>query len=391
MPADVGNQTLSLKFGAVGNSREVNERFVNVRPVGIYSGGYLSLVDASNASLSPLVCEIGDGTHQLRIETTSAVTVAVASATPYVVLRWSYTGTSSDYMQILAVAGGSVLTNDVVVGLCTFTGGGSLNGFTYENRTNPLLMELFLNVEPTEITELKVQIRGGWIQDANATIDIPDQKSSLFTTPSVSSRIDLVYVDRTAKTIAIQQGVESASPLAPAYAGKVVLAEVTLQKSSTNITADMIKDVRNFVDPLTNVDDASIELDSNGKISVKDRGITEAMLATAISDGLARIFGPWTNLDSLGSTLARNLVYKATSDGFVSVWGLQTGGSPIRGFTDSSNPPTTKRVAGHYPNPGNEESIMMPVRKNDYFKIESNYAAPTIYWLPMGSGQCVKQ
>jgi hypothetical protein len=308
MPIDVGSQTLSLKYGASGNSREINERFVDVRPPGIYEGGYLSLVDASNARLSPLVCEIGDGTHQLRIETTTNVTVAVASATPYVILRWSYTADALDYMQVMAVASGSILTTDVVVGLCTFTGGGALNGFSYVGRTNPAVMNLFLKVVPSEDSELKVRVRGGRIQNGKQYINIPDQKSSLFTAPASNSRIDLLYLNRSTGAVSILQGTAAASPVAPSYGGKLVLAEVTIAAGATNIVASNIQDVRDFTNMSYDVDGTTIEVDSNGKLAAKasvlgqsDVVIASSQIVATTSYALAS--GMTINMTTTGGTL----------------------------------------------------------------------------------------
>ncbi len=250
MPADVGNQKVTLLFYAPANSGEVNLRFQDIRQKGIYTGGRLSIIDSSNAQLSPLVCEISDGTYQVRIATTTAVNIAVAQATPYVILRWTYTGSTSDYMQILAVA--TPATNDLVVGKCSFTGGGALQGFTYGDtsypRSTPNTLDLFLKVEPTEATELKVRIRAGRVQNDKETIVIIDQKSSLFTAPPANSKVYLVYIDRSTGNILIDSsGVAAASPSPPDYGGKMVLAEVTLASTSTNITSNMIKDVRDFI------------------------------------------------------------------------------------------------------------------------------------------------
>jgi hypothetical protein len=57
MAVDVGNQEVTLLYHSQVNTAKVNKRFVNIRQTGIYSGGYLSIVDASHASLSTLVCE----------------------------------------------------------------------------------------------------------------------------------------------------------------------------------------------------------------------------------------------------------------------------------------------------------------------------------------------
>jgi hypothetical protein len=381
MPADVGSQTISLKYGAPGNSREINERFVGVRETGIYSGGYLSVVDSSNAKVSALVCEITDGTHQVRVQTTTSVTLAVSQSTPVVVLRWAYTGDTTDFMQILAVSSGSVQTNDLVVGVCSFTGGGALNGFTYTTRTTPNTLDLFLKVEPTEDTELKVRIRAGRIQNSSQTINVVDQKSSVFVAPASNSRIDIVYVIPSTGVIAIAQGTAAASPVAPSYAGKIVLAEVTLTSTSTNITSSMVADKRNFVTHVDEVDGTSIEFDSNGKISIKDKGVSEAMLTDALSLTLARVAGTPTGNDSLGSLLAAENVYLAQADGFIHV--VQAGGPLTQVLIGTANPPTTVMQVHTWTSSTTYSGLMARVPAGYYVKVTGNIQGSVpIIWAP---------
>jgi len=255
MAADVGNQIVTLLYYTSASSSNVNKRFLNIRQPGIYQGGRLTIIDpvAKSASLSALVCEINDGSYQVRVETTTAVSITTAVATPYIVLRWTYTGTVNDYMEVLAVATPS--TNDLVVAKCIF-GGGQLTGFDYGDtsysRTTPDTQNLFLKVEPTEDTELKVRVRAGRIQNASGNYVVVDQKSDLFTAPTANSKVYLVYIDTDDGTVKIDStGTEAVSPTAPNYNGRLVIAEITLASTDTNITADKIKDVRNFITPST--------------------------------------------------------------------------------------------------------------------------------------------
>lgn len=257
MPSDVGNQKISLKYGAAGNSQEINRRFVDVKPIGIYDGGYLTISDSSHAAISPLVCEIsgldvGLVEHQVRVATTTTVTLAVSSALPFIILRWSYTGDTADFMELLAVAAGSIQAYDLIVGKCTFAGGGALQGFNYGDttypRSTPDVHTLFLKVEPTIDAELKVRVRAGRVQSSEETFLIADQKSSIFVAPLANSKVYLVYVDRLTGNVYIDSsGTEAVTPVAPSYGNKLVLAEVTLTSATTNITASMIKDVRDFI------------------------------------------------------------------------------------------------------------------------------------------------
>jgi hypothetical protein len=360
--------------------------------LGIYKGGYITLVPPSDVSLSALVCEISDGTHQVRVETTDAVSLAVAKTTKeYVVLRWTYTGVAADdYMAILAVA--SPLTNDVIVGKCSFTVPGVLQGFDYGERSDPDIQHLFLQVEPTGDVELRVRIRGGRIQTNSGVVDIPDQLSDLFTPPTSNSRVYLVYVTAAGAIAIDSSGTALATPVAPSYKGKLVLAEVTLTAGDTSITADKIQDVRNWITQPIVLDGTTIALDSSGKLAVVTTptgavGSNQLASAAVIPSKVDSIFGSWTNLNSLGSVLVTGVVYKVGSDGFVIAM-TPNGATQVIGYTDGSNPPTTIRAVNYTNGAAPICSITMPVRKNDYWKVTG---ATTVYWLPFGSGTCVKQ
>jgi uncharacterized protein YcfJ len=84
-------------------------------------------------------------------------------------------------------------------------------------------------------------------------------------------------------------------------------------------------------------------------------------------------FGAW-------ATKTVNTVYQAATDGFA----MAVNSRVIYGYTDSNAAPTTVRAWCE--NNTYAGFIIMPVKKNDYWKI-GNYqgTAPTIYWIPLGS------
>jgi len=250
MPADIGSQIITLKFFDPVDSYVVNRLAKEVRNLGVYSGGYLTRVSDISVTLSPLVCEIGDGTYQVRAETGSTVTVAVSTLLPYIVLRWVYTASAStDYMDFVAVALGSITSTDIVVGKCIFAGS-TLTGFDYALRTNPLNANLFLKCQALATPAMKVKIRAGRVSYGNSNFDIVLQDSPTFTAPTSNSRIDLIQINSSG-VIVVTQGVTAASPVPPNYDGKVTLAEVTLAVGQTTILNSNIKDVRGFVSMAT--------------------------------------------------------------------------------------------------------------------------------------------
>lgn len=105
-----------------------------------------------------------------------------------------------------------------------------------------------------------------------------------------------------------------------------------------------------------------------------------------VTQATANLFGAWTTDDTVAATLVKDTVYKAQCDGFVTAF-IATGHSVV-GFTDSSNPPTTERTHNV---DGSGGGITVPVRKDDYVKIESSGGTPTLHWLPFGTGGLVAQ
>ena len=243
---DYGTQTISVDYYDPADSHIVNLRHMGVRRVGIYSGGYLTKVSNVAVSLSALICEVKDSDYQVKVETAATVaSVTVGVATPYVVLRWAYTGAVDNYMDVLGVAEGSIQDNDLVVGKCNFSGA-TLTGFDYSERTTPEVFDLFLKVDPTVPASMTVRVRAGSVNFGSENFDIVDQVTSAIAAPGSGSRIDLIYVD-TDGVVKIKAGTADPSPSAPDYEGKAVLAEVTIASTATEITEDDIKRVRAFI------------------------------------------------------------------------------------------------------------------------------------------------
>jgi hypothetical protein len=274
------NQKVTLLYHTVANSLEVNKRYMNIRQRGIYKGGWLSKV-SNHPQMSSLVCEISDTNYQVRVEITAATDFPViveSDNTPYIVLRWVYAGSPTNYMQLLAVAAPAANGNDLVVGKCTFDGGGALLSFIYDDvlypRSNPNVQDLFLKVEETGDSDMRVRIRGGRIQTSSVTKIIEDQKSDTFlnlpTTPN--SKVYLVWIDTTTDPATVNidsSGTPGNPPVVPDYAGRLVIAEVTLAYNATSIPQSKIKDVRSFITNTPPIgDDVYITKDVNGKFTL---------------------------------------------------------------------------------------------------------------------------
>ena len=103
---------------------------------------------------------------------------------------------------------------------------------------------------------------------------------------------------------------------------------------------------------------------------------TQQSIKAYIDDQIALtgMLGTW-------SSAANNTSYLAATDGFVCAWS-NTGNGTVKGFTNSSNPPTTQRTGNFGDAGAYNHGITMPVKKGDYWKVTE---ASTVYWLPLGS------
>lgn len=116
--------------------------------------------------------------------------------------------------------------------------------------------------------------------------------------------------------------------------------------------------------------------------------------AGALEEGV--IFGEWMTEDSDNNDFVNLGIYQATSDGFVVASCYSSAGSTaqITAYTDSSSSAGTQRLKTT-----SEEDmhisyscITLPVKQNDYWKLNIGSAAYTIYWIPLGNGSApVKQ
>lgn len=242
---DYGTQTISQQYFDPADAYKFNKRYVDIRKRGIYRGGYLTKVSDVQVTLSALVAELGDADYQVRVSTAATVTVTVSPGTPYVVLRWTYVASVSNYMDVLAVALGSIQANDLIIGKCSYSGA-TLNGFDYADRSTPNTMDLFLKVEPMDPASMRVRVRAGRTSYGTQNLAVDDQQSPLFTAPITNPRIDVIYVDSDG-IVKVLTGTEAASPSAPDYTNKVALAEITLIVAQTTIVESDIRDVRAFL------------------------------------------------------------------------------------------------------------------------------------------------
>jgi hypothetical protein len=274
-----GTQAIAVSYFMNALSGTQNKTTHQIVSRGIYNGGYLTRESDSEVTLSPFTVSIGDSLYQISVTSSANATLnsgtldggTISASTPYLVMRWSYAAVINNYVGIYAVANlAAVLANDIVIGKCVF-GGTTLSPiFDYTDRTNPLVAYKLLKVEALETPSMTVRIKGGMVQTGSSYANVKDQLISFTAPASPNSRIDLVCID-SAGAVIIVPGTPAPSPTAPSYAGKLVVAEITIANGTTTITNSLIKDVRSFLSSNVVPDDTTLQLNTtSGKMEIKD-------------------------------------------------------------------------------------------------------------------------
>ncbi len=109
----------------------------------------------------------------------------------------------------------------------------------------------------------------------------------------------------------------------------------------------------------------------------------ETELGTSPKGSYADVKARLDATTTLGAWVDKSSSYgaqQATTDGFVIAYG--TGSGSIYGYTDVNADPTTVRQRD---NDDTAQSIMFPVKKNDYWKVTTAGPALAVYWIPLGA------
>jgi hypothetical protein len=94
-------------------------------------------------------------------------------------------------------------------------------------------------------TNMTVRLDAGYVFSGSVLTEVAAQSSATITAPTTNPRIDRIVIDAFTGAVSVVTGVQGASPAVPAIpAGKVPVAQVLLQTSSTVITNGMLTDER---------------------------------------------------------------------------------------------------------------------------------------------------
>lgn len=270
-----GTQKVSCSYYEEVTANNRNVRLVDIIPRGIYSGGYLEKSGDYECQIPDITVELGDDDVQVRVKTSTVVVIndstldsgSISVSTPYIVLRWAYVAVQNNYMEIHAIASvASAQANDIIVGKIIFATG-KVDSFDYSDRTLLNVQNLYL--QPRSLGSLYVGLRSGRVHSSIGCVTIQEPTVGPFSVPgSPFSRIDLIYID-TAGVPQIAQGTPGVSPAVPSYAGRLVIAEVTMVNGGTTIPASRIKDVRAFLTPQSSIPNNSVTV---AKMKTYDSG-----------------------------------------------------------------------------------------------------------------------
>jgi len=266
-----GDQQVNYSFFDELRQEDWARKDNKITPRGVYYGGYLTIASPTELTLSVLKAELGDANIQVSIGTADPISITditldsgtLDPGTPYIVLRYAYAYDPNNFFEIHAVA--TPLPNDIVVGKVV----GSMVSIDYAERSEPVTLGHLLGVVAAPGEGLYVRLHGGSVHTDTGSANVANQLVGPFSPPSPpNNRIDLVYITA-AGTPAILQGVAAVSPVAPEYAGKLVLAEITVSNGVTEILEGVIADVRSPYSIASTVDDVTIYRNGSGELAVK--------------------------------------------------------------------------------------------------------------------------
>lgn len=244
-----GNQVQVFSFHQEARSKGFNRDFCDILPYGVYTGGRLTRLNDSLIQISELTVVIRSNEEDkvaLRVETTDVQELVVDSTKPYVVLRFGWSDSDSNFMDMRAVGWSidplemdedKLWPFDIILGKVQFTSIriiDPVNPFDLSKRKDVFLKEAEsvyaqFRVSASEVNPKRVYISGGEVNTSKGRFiiaggeypadDIPDTASQ--------SRTDLIVVDASGQ-IQLIQGIPNASNPAPAPAYKTykVCAEI---------------------------------------------------------------------------------------------------------------------------------------------------------------------
>lgn len=131
---------------------------------------------------------------------------------------------------------------------------------------------------------MTIRLDTGALFNGTTLTEIAAQNTSTITAPSTNPRIDRIVLDQASGAASVITGTQAASPTPPAIpAGKIPIAQILLQTTSTAITNDIIVDERS----LNALGLGSVAFQNANSISISGGTISNVTLSGGTINGLS--------------------------------------------------------------------------------------------------------
>ncbi len=149
---------------------------------------------------------------------------------------------------------------------------------------------------------MTVRLDAGALFVSGAVVEKAAQSTGTITAPVTLPRIDRVVIDNATAVVSVVTGVEDASPSPPAIPdGKLPVAQVLLQTTTTVITNDMITDER--IGGGAGGADFATDAEAEAGV-VTDKAIAPSQLRSAVSPADCMMNEPMTVTARLAASIA---------------------------------------------------------------------------------------
>jgi len=272
---DKGRQVRTFQYRNPASSASFNRLLTDILPSGVYAGGLFTRLSGTVISISKLVALVHSNEREadrifLRFETTEdqdlslAVALGGATCDPercYVVARFGWEDVESDFLDFIAVKYSNdpheyrpdyIMPKDLILGKIEFVQQNSnwiiqpQNSFDYTRRSRAFIPDenaLYsaFKVQTSETANNKVHVTGGSIATSKCLINVTGGDFPINGLPPTDNfgRYDLVYVDANGN-IEIEIGTPSATPIAPVYGNRRILAEIRRGANRADVIGDDI-------------------------------------------------------------------------------------------------------------------------------------------------------
>jgi hypothetical protein len=256
-----GNQVLVFSFHQEARAKGFNREFCDILPYGVYTGGGLTRLNENIVQIGELTTIIrsneGDNVA-LRIETTEIQNVAVQPGKPYVVLRFGWSDSDNNFMDMRAVGWSTdpfevdedkLWPFDIILGKVQFIDNSGVsvidpdNPFDLSRRKDVFLKEAEsvytqFRVSESETNRKKVYVSGGRVNTSKGRFIVPggDYPSAEIPDTSAQSRTDLIVINALGQIQFIQGTPSAVNPApAPKYETYKVCAEIKRGPNRTDV------------------------------------------------------------------------------------------------------------------------------------------------------------